>query len=108
MDIESLGKQLRDRRRALGKTQAEVAQSVGISRATLIALENGNGLSLAKFTQLAQRLGLEVSCVEDDFTAQQVVREPVQVTQEVLQSLRKKRFPVLQDLLLLAAADRCA
>ena len=107
MDIQTLGKQLRDRRRALGKTQAEVALAVGISRATLIALENGNGLSLEKFTRLAQVLGLEVSCVESDF-AEPAQAQDAPISDLALRSLRKKRFPVLQELLLLAAADRCA
>ena len=54
-----MGARLRDARRAIGLTQAEVAASLGISRPTLAAVEKGTrkitGLELRRLARLYQR-----------------------------------------------------
>jgi transcriptional regulator with XRE-family HTH domain len=54
-----VGARLRDSRLALGLTQAEVAEALGMSRPTLVAVEKGTrkvtGLELRRLARLYQR-----------------------------------------------------
>lgn len=62
LDLISLGEQITGRRKQLKLSQAILAQRVGISRATLDALENGRAreLGYSKLTKLLAALGLEL------------------------------------------------
>ncbi len=60
-----LGKRIRDRRVSFGLTQAELAETVGCSRLTIIEIESGKPTSrLATLIQVMQTLGLQLR-VED-------------------------------------------
>jgi transcriptional regulator with XRE-family HTH domain len=62
LDLNSLGKQIAERRKRLGRSQAALAVKAGISRATVEALENGRAgeLGFSKITRLLAVLGLEL------------------------------------------------
>ena len=61
-DLNSLGGQVAQRRKALKLTQMALARRAGISRATLDALENGRAreLGFSKLTKVLTALGLEL------------------------------------------------
>lgn len=63
MRIQALGYEIRRARRALGMTQAQLAEDAGLSRTTLNQLENGlfPDLGIKKVLTILQRLGLELS-----------------------------------------------
>lgn len=59
MDYESLGKRISDRRRALGKTQEDIAFDLGVSRSFYGHIEAGNKIpSLEILVAIANTLGL--------------------------------------------------
>jgi transcriptional regulator with XRE-family HTH domain len=62
LDLVSIGAQIAEHRKKLKLTQTELALKVGVSRATLDALENGRAgeLGFAKITKLLAALGLEL------------------------------------------------
>jgi transcriptional regulator with XRE-family HTH domain len=63
MTLAEIGTKLRDARKARQLSQGALAQSLGMSRATISGLENGTigELGIRKLMALATRLGLEVS-----------------------------------------------
>lgn len=62
MDWAKTGLLLRESRRQLGLTQAELAKRLGMSRATISQLENGvvAELGMRKLAMVCERLGLEI------------------------------------------------
>jgi transcriptional regulator with XRE-family HTH domain len=66
-----VGRKLSDARQALGLTQAEVAERLGISASYLSAVEAGRrNLTLAQLAGIAgaMRLGIDVSFIRPDGT----------------------------------------
>lgn len=65
MLLEEMGLSIRQARKALKLTQAQLASELGMSRATVSALEAGTigDLGIRKVMSIALRLGLEVSVV---------------------------------------------
>ena len=63
MDLNSVGSVIRDRREALGLTQAKLAQMSGLSRQTMVGLENGSLIDLGfnRVAQVMAILGLDVT-----------------------------------------------
>jgi transcriptional regulator with XRE-family HTH domain len=64
-----LGRKLGDTRRALGLTQAEVAERVGVSASYVSAVEAGRrNLTLGQLANIASamRLGIDISFVHPD------------------------------------------
>ena len=58
--MEQLGAFLRKERRAQGMTQEGYAKRIGVSHATLSALENGRGVSTETLEKALQFLGLRL------------------------------------------------
>ncbi len=72
-----VGRKLGDTRRALGLTQAEVAERLGVSASYISAVEAGKrNLTLAQLANIANamRLGIEVSFLHPDGTPVRVDR----------------------------------
>jgi HTH-type transcriptional regulator/antitoxin HipB len=63
MTLQEIGSALRSARIASKRTQVELAQSLGMSRATVSAIENGtvSEIGVRKIIALATALGLELS-----------------------------------------------
>ena len=63
MTLEELGLSIRQARKSLKLTQAQLASELGMSRATVSALEAGTigDLGIRKVMSIALRLGLEIS-----------------------------------------------
>jgi transcriptional regulator with XRE-family HTH domain len=63
MDLPEIGKRLREARTAASRSQEEVARSLGMSRATISAIENGtvNEIGIRKVMALCAALGLELN-----------------------------------------------
>jgi transcriptional regulator with XRE-family HTH domain len=63
MTLEDIGAKLREARKARQLSQGALAQSLGMSRATVSGLENGTigEIGIRKLMALATLLGLEVS-----------------------------------------------
>jgi transcriptional regulator with XRE-family HTH domain len=63
MTLSELGQRLRTERKSRRLSQAELAQSLGMSRATISAIENGTvaEIGVRKLMALATALGLELS-----------------------------------------------
>jgi transcriptional regulator with XRE-family HTH domain len=62
MDVQEIGRQLRARRAATGRTVASVALDAGLSVPYVANLENGRGNpTLAALTRLASALGTDLS-----------------------------------------------
>jgi len=62
--IQEVGRFVRERRRALGLRQADVAERAGLCRARLVDLENSKaveGLSFHKLNSLLAALGLQLA-----------------------------------------------
>lgn len=80
MILAEIGSALRDARRQRQLTQAYLAQSLGMSRATISAIENGtvSEIGVRKLIALATTLGLELT----------VAARP---TRPTLQELREER-----------------
>jgi transcriptional regulator with XRE-family HTH domain len=66
LSLANLAEQIADRRKALGLTQAALAEKAKISRSTLDGLENGRlgELGYSKIANLLAALGLELSLRE--------------------------------------------
>jgi transcriptional regulator with XRE-family HTH domain len=62
MDLSEIGTAFREARHQSGRTQSELAQSLGMSRATLSALESGRcrELGVSKLRALLQAVGLDL------------------------------------------------
>jgi HTH-type transcriptional regulator / antitoxin HipB len=62
MTLPELGQQLREARRSRRLSQGELAASLGMSRATISAIENGTvgEIGIRKVMALATALGLEL------------------------------------------------
>mgnify|MGYP002078375602 CR=1 FL=1 len=62
MDLEELGKALKQARKQKHWTQAELAEQLGMSRATVSAIENAtvNEIGIRKVIALCSLLGLEL------------------------------------------------
>ena len=62
MTLHELGQKLREARKSRHLSQAELASSLGMSRATISAIENGTvgEIGVRKLMALATALGLEV------------------------------------------------
>jgi len=63
LDLITLGRRIAEHRKTLRLSQTELSRKVGVSRATLDALENGRAgeLGFSKITRLLAALGLELS-----------------------------------------------
>lgn len=63
MEFNDIGTALRTARKASKQTQAQLAQLLGMSRATISAIENGTvtEIGVRKLMALAAALGLELS-----------------------------------------------
>ena len=63
MILPDIGETLRAARKARGLSQGELAQSLGMSRATISAIENGTigEIGVRKVIALSTALGLELS-----------------------------------------------
>ena len=63
MDFEEAGRQIREARKARGTSQAELARTLGMSRATISAIENGTvaEIGVRKLDALCRALGLELA-----------------------------------------------
>jgi transcriptional regulator with XRE-family HTH domain len=64
-----VGRELRETRRAIGMTQAQVAERLGVSASYISAVEAGKrNLTLAQLANIANamRLGIEVSFIRAD------------------------------------------
>lgn len=62
MDLAAIGTALKTARRETGRTQEEIARPLGMSRATLSALEGGRceEIGVRKLTALLESVGLEL------------------------------------------------
>jgi HTH-type transcriptional regulator/antitoxin HipB len=62
MELGEIGKRLREARTATGRSQEEIARPLGMSRATISAIENGtvNEIGVRKLMALCAALGLEL------------------------------------------------
>lgn len=62
MQWDEVGRLLREARKAAGRTQAELADALGMSRATISALENGTiaEIGARKLDTLCEALGLSL------------------------------------------------
>ena len=62
MDLIEMGLAFKAARRASGRTQTALAQTLGMSRATLSALESGrcDEIGIRKLTALLELVGLEL------------------------------------------------
>lgn len=101
VDAKQFGSEIRRARKALGMTQAELADRVGISRATLIAHEQGNaGPSVDLAGQLASILGLrltlQAAIPEEEHAGKSAAFVP---PCPILGNMRHKRFPTLEEIL---------
>jgi transcriptional regulator with XRE-family HTH domain len=73
-----IGRKLSETRQALGLTQAEVAERLGVSASYLSAVEAGKrNVTVAQLANIANamRLGIEVSFIRTDGTFVRVDRE---------------------------------
>lgn len=63
MDLAAVGPLLKQARRATGLSQEQLAQPLGMSRATISALESGRceEIGFRKLVALLERVGLEVT-----------------------------------------------
>jgi HTH-type transcriptional regulator / antitoxin HipB len=63
MQFAEAGMLIRDARKKAGLTQADLARSLGMSRATISKVENGiiEELGVRKLAQLCDRVGLEIA-----------------------------------------------
>lgn len=64
--LSKFGAFIRSRRRALGITQNECAKMIGVSHATMSALENGKCVASATLHKAMHVLGYKVFAVPED------------------------------------------
>jgi HTH-type transcriptional regulator/antitoxin HipB len=62
MHIKTIGSAIREARRTAGRTQADLAASLGMSRATISAIENGTiqEIGVRKLAALCAAVGLDI------------------------------------------------
>ena len=62
MHFSTIGKTIREARRTSGRTQADLAASLGMSRATISAIENGTiqEIGVRKLAALCAAVGLDI------------------------------------------------
>jgi HTH-type transcriptional regulator/antitoxin HipB len=62
MQLKTVGSTIREARRTAGRTQADLAASLGMSRATISAIENGTiqEIGVRKLAALCAALGLDI------------------------------------------------
>jgi HTH-type transcriptional regulator / antitoxin HipB len=62
MHMKSIGTTIREARRTAGRTQADLAASLGMSRATISAIENGTiqEIGVRKLAALCAAVGLDI------------------------------------------------
>jgi putative transcriptional regulator len=100
VDAAIFGSEIRRARKAKGMTQADLAARVGISRATLIAHEQGHaGPSLDLAGQLANILGLRLTLQSVPEEKSDAVEAEFVPPCPVLGNMRHKRFPTLEEIL---------
>jgi transcriptional regulator with XRE-family HTH domain len=95
MEISAIGRQLRARRTAAGRTVASVAADAGLSVPYIANLENGRGNPTATaLTQLASALGMQlvVELVPDDASSQPWTAPPPAVPASLVRLGRTPRF----------------
>ena len=65
MDFDFLGAQLKQARQARGLSQLQLAQPLGMSRATISAIESGRcgELGVRKLAALLQQVGLDLQVI---------------------------------------------
>lgn len=62
---EDLGRAIRDRRKVLGMTQADLAMQAGVSTPTVSAIENGKETAqIGLVLQLCEDIGLRLTTVK--------------------------------------------
>jgi HTH-type transcriptional regulator / antitoxin HipB len=62
MHLKTIGTMIREARRTAGRTQADLAASLGMSRATISAIENGTiqEIGVRKLAALCAAIGLDI------------------------------------------------
>jgi HTH-type transcriptional regulator/antitoxin HipB len=62
MHFKTIGTAIREARRTAGRTQADLAASLGMSRATISAIENGTiqEIGVRKLAALCAAIGLDI------------------------------------------------
>jgi HTH-type transcriptional regulator/antitoxin HipB len=62
MHLKIMGSTIREARRTAGRTQADLAASLGMSRATISAIENGTiqEIGVRKLAALCAAIGLDI------------------------------------------------
>ena len=79
MDLHEIGLMIANTRKKNGFTQAEIASKLGMSRATISGIENGNinEIGIRKILSILMTLGLEIQIQEKTSrpTLQQLLKE---------------------------------
>jgi HTH-type transcriptional regulator / antitoxin HipB len=67
MDLPEIGSLVREARKTAKRSQSELARALGMSRATISAIENGTiaEIGIRKVMALCEALGLEVRVVPE-------------------------------------------
>ncbi len=91
---ETLGQQIKARRKAAGMTQADLAGRAGISRATLIAVEQGSITQTETLRRVGEPLGLRLILKTADTPPEKVSDRP-----SVQPAHRGQRFPTIYELM---------
>ena len=90
--IEQFGRAIRNKRVSESVSAESLAASVGISRATLSAVENGNGnVSIKTYLKTAEALDLEVGLVFGNVSNAERKRSPKRLTKD---KTKKNQFEV--------------
>lgn len=76
--MDQVGAFIKKERRRQGVTQADFAETIGVSHATLSALENGRSVSTATLERALQFLGLKLVVLPK--AVQATVSEPTRET----------------------------
>lgn len=96
MDYKRLGERIREERRRLNLTQAQLAEAIDISDTYMGAIERGErGLSLDTLVRLANRLGVTVAYLLSDSvsdSAPNILAQFKQITDN--QPLERKAFAI--------------
>ncbi len=95
MEHPAIGRQLRARRTAAGRTVASVAADAGLSVPYIANLENGRGNpTTAALTRLAEALGmqLQVTLVPEEESRRAVAASPPEVPASLVRLGRTGRF----------------
>jgi putative transcriptional regulator len=62
--LKLLGERIRDQRLSLNISQQEVADFCGISRRTIILLEQGKGTHLLNFVRVLRKLNVDINLLD--------------------------------------------